>query len=199
MKTTLIISIVLIGLLALSQLVMSYTSNAIEQPNYKIIKRFKNFEIRLYPETVVASTKMPSNNYDNSSSSGFRTIAGYIFGGNEESIKISMTSPVRMEMTDSVEMSFYMPSAYSLNNLPKPNNSNVILTKKKSQMVAAIEFSGWANNDKIEEAFNELKNLLEENNIRYVNECTYLGYNPPYQLVNRKNEVIIELIDFPHE
>lgn len=178
---------------------MSHTSNAIEQPNYKILKRFENFEIRYYPKTVVASTKIPSNSYDNSSSSGFRTIAGYIFGGNEESVKISMTSPVRMEMTDSVEMSFYMPSDYSLNNLPKPNDHNVFLTTKKSQVVAAIGFSGWANNEKIEEAFNELKNLLDKSNIRYINECTYLGYNPPYQLVNRRNEVIIELIDFPHE
>jgi len=24
----------------------------------------------------------------------------------------------------------------------------------------------------------------------------YLGYNPPYQMVNRRNEVIVELVNF---
>lgn len=199
MKTLLIVSFILFGIFTISQVALTYSSESIEHPDYKILKRFDAFEIRYYPELIVASTKIANDSYENSSSAGFRTIASYIFGGNEENTKISMTSPVRMELNDTVEMSFYMPSDHTLSNLPKPNNSDVVLTSKKPQVVAAIEFSGWANNEKIEKAFNKLKNLLEEKKIRYINECTYLGYNPPYQMVKRKNEIIIELIDVPHE
>lgn len=200
MKTIIVIAFILIGIFSISQVAMTYySSNSIEHPKYKVQKRFKNFEIRYYPELVIASTKIANNTYENSSSQGFRTIAGYIFGGNEENLKISMTSPVRMDMSDSIEMSFYMPSQFTLNNLPKPSSNNVVLTKQESQVVAAIQFSGWANSKKINDAFNELKQQLDLNNIAYKNKCTYLGYNPPYQIVNRKNEVIVQLKNFTHE
>ena len=64
------------------------------------------------------------------------------------------------------------------------------------KIVASIEFSGWASDSVLEEKFKELKNKLIENKIDFEDNYSYLGYNPPYQLVNRKNEVIIKLINY---
>ena len=84
--------------LLLSQLFMAYKTSKIESPSYKVIKSFEDFEIRNYDAMVVAKTEIKSEAYEESSSSGFRTIANYIFGGNKENQQIAMTSPVIMEM-----------------------------------------------------------------------------------------------------
>jgi hypothetical protein len=36
-----------------------------------------------------------------------------------------------------------------------------------------------------------------EKGIQHTGEFTYLGYNPPYQAVNRRNEVIVTLVNYP--
>jgi hypothetical protein len=39
----------------------------------------------------------------------------------------------------------------------------------------------------------KLRNLLKENGITAYGNCRYLGYNPPYQVVGRKNEIIVSV------
>ena len=53
---------------------------SIETPNYKLVKKYKNFEIRDYEEMIVAHTKI-KRTFRESNSTGFRRIANYIFGG----------------------------------------------------------------------------------------------------------------------
>ena len=61
---------------------------------------------------------------------GFRSLAGYIFGGNEGGKKIAMTAPVHMEMgADSSRMRFVMPSDLTMDSLPEPNDANVKLSQ----------------------------------------------------------------------
>ena len=59
--------------------------------------------------------------------------------------------------------------------------------------VAAITFGGWANDTKIEKNKEKLKVALDAEGIKYTNRFYYLGYNPPFEVFNRKNEVIVEL------
>ena len=54
-------------------------SEKLEEPKYDLIRSFDSFEIRLYRDTIQARVAA-KDNISNSSSSGFRTIAGYIFG-----------------------------------------------------------------------------------------------------------------------
>jgi hypothetical protein len=61
---------------------------------------------------VVAKTSLASNSFNGAGSDGFRSIAGYIFGGNNKNQKIAMTAPVVMNLGDSASMNFVMPSAY---------------------------------------------------------------------------------------
>lgn len=38
-----------------------------------------------------------------------------------------------------------------------------------------------------------LERLLFEKGIEYYGNFRYLGYNPPYQLIGRKNEIIVSV------
>jgi hypothetical protein len=173
-------------------MVKTSTDNSIER-DYTVLKKFDGFEIRKYPSLYVATTKLSSSGYDGNSSEGFRKVAGFIFGANDKNQKIAMTSPVIMDMKDSVEMSFIMPSTITPKNVPTPSNSAVQLKYREEQVVAILSFGGWANSSKIAIKEKELIALLKENNISFDGDVSYLGYNPPYQVINRKNEISIQV------
>ena len=59
--------------------------------------------------------------------------------------------------------------------------------------MAAITFGGWANDEKLEKYKQKLKSALEAEGIAYTNKFYFFGYNPPYEVFNRKNEVAVEL------
>lgn len=176
-----------------AQIVIKHNTDKTNEPDYTVLLKYDGFEIRSYPELFVATTKLATSGYDGNSSEGFRKIASYIFGGNDKNMKIAMTSPVLMDMKDSVEMSFIMPNNINEENAPTPLNENVLIEKRKSRTVAVLTFSGWANSKKIAEKEQELIKMLQKENINYSGNITYMGYNPPYQVIDRKNEVAIEV------
>ena len=177
-----------------TQFMVVSSTNDTEQPKYDVVESNEDFEIREYPDLILATTTIGTNRYSEGSSSGFRKVAGYIFGGNEDQQKIAMTSPVIMEMGDSlIEMSFIMPSEHDMENLPAPNDTAVRLHKQKGKKMAVVQFGGWASDDKIARKSALLKEALDARKIAYFDEVYYMGYNPPYQVVNRKNEIAIEL------
>ena len=194
MKKMIITLLIVLVILTVFQSFMVASTNNIEKQPYRVIKKEKEFEIRYYPSATFATIKSNVNTYRELSGSGFRKIAGYIFGNNESSTKIAMTSPVHMEIgNEGSSMSFVMPSKYSVDNLPKPNDSKVELHESKPEYVAAIEFGGYVNDATLKRYTEQLQKSLESHNIKPIGHYRYLGYNPPYQLINRRNEVIVEI------
>jgi hypothetical protein len=193
MKTFLIVTVVIFAVVFLSQAFVMSSSSDIEQHPYIVLETFEDFEIRQYAPALFSSVNMDANSYESTSSSGFRVLAGYIFGGNEESKSIAMTSPVRMEIGDSSKMSFMVPKEYTVENLPKPNNSKIYFEADSQKVMAAIEFGGWANDEKIKSYQEKLNELLTKNGFKHKGNFAYLGYNPPYQILNRRNEIVVEL------
>jgi hypothetical protein len=170
------------------------STNKTEEQKYSSIQKFKDFEIRFYPSATFATICSNAKTYKDLSGPGFRKLAGYIFGGNESSTKISMTSPVQMDINDSVsKMSFIMPSAYTKENLPKPNDPNVQIKNTEDEYVAAINFGGFASDKDIKFYSEKLQNLLKENAIQSVGNYRFLGYNPPFQFIGRRNEIIVSV------
>lgn len=104
-----------------------------------------------------------------------------------------MTSPVAMSLEDSMTMMFMVPKKYNKETLPKPNQSQIKFEEVPAKRVAAITFGGWANDEKIECYKNQLIAALREKGIKQTQRFYFLGYNPPYEVFNRKNEVIVEL------
>jgi hypothetical protein len=193
MNKIFLILAVIIGIFFISQLIMSFQSDKIETPKYTVLKKYDEFEIRQYDSMIIAQTILPSSSYDASSSMGFRRVASYIFGGNDKNESISMTSPVFMEMGENTKMAFVMPKNYKLEALPKPNSLDVQLIVIEPKKYAVIKFSGYASDEKIKEKSQELQNLISREKLTKVGTFQYLGYNPPWKVIGRKNEIAVEI------
>lgn len=178
----------------ISQAFMVRSVKKTEERPYRLISKDESVEIRYYPEAVLASVRMSGNKYSEISSRGFRTLANYIFGGNKKNQSIAMTSPVEMQMSDTMSrMSFVMPKNYALGDLPSPENESVLLHNVPGEYVAVISFSGYASDQKIERYTELLKTTLKEKKISFNPPFRYLGYNPPFQVVGRRNEIIVNI------
>ncbi|MBS4059241.1 MAG: heme-binding protein [Bacteroidetes bacterium] len=196
MKTSLIIiGIVLLVFMAI-QVWASMSTNKTEQYKYAVLKANKSFEIRKYEKAVFARTQIDAETYRAGSGNGFRTLASYIFGGNERNESIAMTSPVAMSWDKGMTMEFMMPSKYTLESLPNPNRTDIVLYEKPAVVMAAISFGGFASDQKIQEKIAELKAILDQAGIAHTGQFQYMGYNPPYQMINRRNDIVVELIDW---
>ena len=194
MKIVLIIGVVLIVLILVSQLFISMSTNKTEQQEFKLVKEFEEFEIRFYPASTVATINSNAKTYKDLASPGFRKLAGYIFGGNEDNKSISMTAPVHMDINDTLStMSFVMPSDYTEENLPKPNDKNVKINRRPEEYVAVLKFGGYASDKELKEKSEKLNTLLKENNITSFGNYRFFGYTPPYQFVGRKNEIVVTI------
>jgi effector-binding domain-containing protein len=192
MTKTIIITLFII-LLAMG--LFAFKSDGIEMPSYRMIKKYGDVEIRQYPAMVIAQTQLSQSSVDNNMNNGFRTIAGYIFGGNDQNQKIAMTAPVVMKMSDTATMYFMMPKKYSVNQLPKPNSNNVKILEESSRVLAVIRYGGFSSEKKIEKYQKQLAEVISQNNLKTKGPYMYMGYNAPWDVFNRRNEVAIEVVE----
>ena len=191
-KLTIILASV-VGAFLIAQLLMSYKNKDIETPKYKVVKAYDSFEIRQYDSMILAQTVIQETSIKKSGNTGFRKVAGYIFGGNRNNQQIAMTAPVIMEVGDNTKMSFVMPSQYKMEDLPQPNSSEVKLVKTAPKMFAVLTFSGFASDEKINRKKELLREALKKEQISVKGDFSYLGYNAPWDLFGRRNEVAIEV------
>lgn len=196
MKVIIISIAALIAIAFTAKFLMGSSSLKTEQHKYKVLKKYTTFEIREYEPALFSSVILSSNTYKESANKGFRILAGYIFGDNEKNQKIAMTSPVVMEMEDKTKMMFMVPSEYKDSALPRPNNSGIVFEKQEKKILAVIQFGGWANDETIEKYKIKLTEALKKEGINFKEKFIYMGYNPPYEIINRRNEVAVELISY---
>ena len=194
MKKAMWIPITIIAAVGVAAIVASFRTGDIETPDYKVVKTIGDVEIREYPKMLVAQTSLPSNSFENSGSNGFRTIAGYIFGGNQGNQKIAMTAPVVMNMGDSATMYFVMPKQYQKEQLPTPNSPNVRIVEEAPKTLAVIKYGGFSSDNEIQRYCKKLEDTLTQNHIQWKGGFMYMGYNAPWDVVNRRNEVAVEII-----
>ena len=175
--------------------VMTTQAIAIEEPVYQVEKAWEaeQIEIRAYAPRIMAVTGMNED-----SDSGFRVLAGYIFGGNAEEQKIAMTAPVQQTMAGEKEMAFMMPAEYALKDLPQPEDQRVSFREAPAYTAAVIQFSGWASAEKADENWQQLQRFLIAEGIDITGEPTLNQYNPPWTLpFMRRNEIIVP-VAFPN-
>jgi hypothetical protein len=172
----------------------SFSTSSIETQKYRVVKKEDGFEIRFYPKATFATIRSSGSNYKQVASGGFRKLAGYIFGGNDQNKSIAMTAPVRMEMSEKGSaMSFVMPEKYDMASLPKPKDATVEIKQSEPVYAAVITFRGYANDEKINDYNNKLVALLEKKKIKIIGRFNFLGYNAPFQFIGRKNEISIPI------
>lgn len=189
----------------------------IETPAYEVEQVKEGYEIRRYAPHIVAEVTVEGD-FEPALNGGFRSLADYIFGNNAAagggSAEIAMTAPVqersaknaKIAMTAPVQeraagedggahvVSFVMPSAYTMETLPKPNNPNVRLVEVSEKRYAVTSFSGGAPEEKSEKKKAELAAKLAEDGLNAVGEPILCQYDPPWTPpFMRKNEVWIEI------
>ena len=189
------VSLLIASIVIFIQINSIMAANRTETQIYRVVKTEKDVEIRYYPSATLATVSSTAKSYKELASPGFRKLANFIFGGNQSNKSISMTTPVHMDINDTVSsMSFVMPSAYTKSNLPEPNDPNVIISTSSAEYVAAIRFSGYASDNEIKKYSAKLENALTSLGIKYVGNFRFLGYNAPYQFWGRKNEIIVSIV-----
>ena len=115
-----------------------------ETPEYDILEKSGNFEIRVYPKMLIASIQKEGER-DLALRESFSYLANYISGKYRKGSKISMTVPVmqaRLDHKENWNVFFIMPKKYSLKSIPSPNTDSIKLKELKELKVAAIRFSG---------------------------------------------------------
>ena len=202
MITSIIALILIVGVLA------GPVMSDVEKPDYKVFQSEQNIEIRQYEPMIIAEVEVDGKRED-AIRDGFRLLADYIFGNNtvqqvismtapvqqKENQKIAMTAPVQQQsMGKSWRMSFVMPSKYSMDSLPVPNNNRVRLKEILTKKFVVIEFSGTNSNENVTKHENQLMNYIEANQINIIGSPKYAFYNAPWTLpFLRRNEVMIEI------
>lgn len=197
--------------------VWGYFGSRVETTQYSVLPSISesmsesksSYEIRLYPEHIVAQTVVEGS-YQETLSQGFRIVAGYIFGGNTKKEKIAMTTPVvEKESSESIAMTspviasveggshtiaFGMPRSYTLETLPTPDDSRVQLVTIPEKKMAVVRFSWIRTDSRVQSKKNELLNLLKKDDVTTVGEVQYAGYNAPWTPPwMTRNEVMIEV------
>jgi hypothetical protein len=187
-----------------------FVASNVEQAEYTTVDKKHGYEIRLYPEHIVAETVV-SGEYGQALSTGFSRIAGFIFGGNTKNASISMTAPVqsieqtneKIAMTAPVltqqadtqrVIQFVMPKKYTLETLPLPNDSSVTLKKIPEKTYAAIRFFGYRNEAASQKMEARLREKMAADGYQSTSAAIYAAYNgpgtPPWMM---RNEILIEI------
>lgn len=180
----------------------------VEQPDYAVVESHGPIEIRDYAPMIVAEVDV-SGERKAAVNDGFRLVADYIFGNNSVAGKVAMTAPVIQQAGESIAMTapvsqtggqgawqvrFVMPSGYTLETLPRPNNPAVRLRAEPGKRFAVIRFSGRATTPVLDTRTRELQAFMQTQSLQAAAQPTYAFYNPPWTLpFLRRNEVMIEL------
>ncbi len=166
-----------------------------QQQPYTPVQQFPWFEVRYYPEAIFATIYTTARTFREITAPAFKTLADYIFGGNDTGQRIAMTAPVYIEFYENgSSMSFVMPSEYEMEDLPNPMNPHIKIERAQPGFVAAITFGGYASDEKIIEESEKLRKYLKKNNIEWTGSFRFLGYSSPTQHQERRNEVAVSII-----
>lgn len=179
------------------------------EPQYQVLLRNGEFEIRAYPSLLVAETLVAAD-YQEAGSIGFKRLAGYIFGGNTSRENMAMTTPVIREansediaMTAPVlqqteglqwRMSFVMPAGYRLETLPIPLDANVVLKALPAKKIAALRYSGSLSESAIACNSQKLLDWLTQQSLKPTSPTRSAAYDPPWTIpLLRRNEIHVDI------
>jgi hypothetical protein len=173
-------------------IIVSLISNCImgqryqSQP-YEVIQSMDNLEIRFYPPAMMAKTNANTGN-------PFSTLFRYISGANQNNEKIEMTTPVYMYPEDGTSaMEFVLPKKYMQQQAPAPSGTNVKIYESKPGYFAAVRYGGYSNITKVKIHSDRLMDEIKKHNIKVISNPVVLSYDSPYRVMNRRNEILVEI------
>ena len=198
---------------SLVMLAFPMTSHATEEPDYKVVQKLDDIEVRQYQPYAVAEVVVPGPAAD-AGSAAFPILAGYIFGKNKGDRKLAMTAPVtqapepvKLEMTAPVtqaaapggfRVQFVLPKGVTMANAPEPLDARVMLRDIAPSRVAAIRYSGFWSEGNYQKHLEKLQGAVRAAGLSAVGEPVYSRYNAPFTpWFLRRNEIWLHLANTP--
>lgn len=192
---------------AASIILMGPQAMAIEKPFHKVMATEGNFELRKYSSYIVAETYVKGD-FETVGSEGFRRLADYIGGMNKKKESISMTAPVsqkpaseKIAMTAPVSqaqekgrwrIAFMMPSMYTMETLPVPDDDRIALREEKEKTVAVIRYSGTWGKKRYMDHEIKLMDWISNKGWKIIGAPIWARYDPPFMpWFMRRNEILI--------
>jgi len=170
-----------------------------KKQEFKVLQTFEDFELREYLPCVIAEVKV-SATYSTATRSAFSSLLNYISAGNNTSQKIAMTAPVisaqRADKSESAKwfVSFVMPSGSVFDQMPDPNDSQVILRELDTQTCVAKSFRGTATDELSRKKVQELRTSASKANIALSDETRICRFDPPFKPgFLQYNEIVIPI------
>mgnify|MGYP001974058514 FL=1 len=168
---------------------MIFSTTIYETQKYDMLLSEDDFEIRFYYSALKAKVVSQRNSNGN-----FYKLFQFISGNNSKGEKIAMTTPVYMKNDNNSNiMEFVMPASYDIETISKPNDKNVVIYESEAKYYACVRYGGYSNTRKFNMHSKKLIKKLSELNIKTVGDLFYVSYNSPYKILNRRNEVMIEI------
>lgn len=176
----------------LSMLIIIITINravAYEEATYSIVYQNDIYEIRNYGERLAIQAN------DTKQEGAFRKLFNYISGSNINSTKIDMTIPaIQSNENGSKIMQFFLPSYFTKNNAPEPNDKDLKLIIIEQGYYATIKYSGRLSDKNFDKRKKNLEDNLMQDNIKILSPAIRATYNGPFTLpLLRRNEVMFRV------
>ncbi len=185
------------------------SAGGIEKSSYKVIEKQGAIEIRLYASQIVAETTVEGD-FKDVGNEGFRRLFSYISGNNRTRQSIAMTAPVgqqpqgeKIAMTapvgqqksgESYVITFMMPSEYTMETLPEPNDSRVTLRLIPEHYAVAITYGGVWSQKRYQTHETKLRDFIAQQGLVIHGEPIFARYDPPFMpFFLRRNEILFEI------
>ena len=181
---------------------------ATEEPDYRTLRTDGDFEIRDYPEIVIAETIVHGGRKA-ALSEGFSRLADYIFAKSRPGEQLAMTAPVMQDggdpmasdpplFDDEIEgggwrTRFVMPAGRATDDLPEPSRGIELVTMPPRK-VGVVSFAGRPDDRELAEQEDRLRGWLARHGETSQSEPEYAFYNSPMiPGPLRRNEVWLAL------
>ena len=180
---------------------------ATEEPDYRTLRTDGDFQIRSYPEIVIAETIVHGARR-RALGEGFRRLSDYLFAKSRAGAPLAMTVPVVQDAGDPMASDpplyddeleggwrtrFVMPAGRATDDLPEPPG-DIELVAIPPRRVAVVSFAGRPDDRDLAGQEDRLRGWLARHGEKSEAEPEYAFYNSPMiPGPLRRNEVWLTL------
>ncbi|KAJ0026857.1 hypothetical protein NQD34_017857 [Periophthalmus magnuspinnatus] len=175
-------------------------SSGLQNPKFTAAeKQGQDYETRTYHATKWVSTSLTGMDWDAAMGTGFRRLFKYIGGTNQNKVKVEMTAPVSCFVEpgegptceSKFTVSFYIPEEHQATP-PEPTDPDVFIEHRKEFTAYVRTHGGFSNEQMKRDELLKLVESLKRDGVEFVDQPFYVaGYDSPFKLTNRRNEVWI--------
>ncbi|HZG46484.1 MAG TPA: heme-binding protein [Allosphingosinicella sp.] len=157
-----------------------YREKNVEKPRHRVIEEDGFFEVREYPELLVAeATVAGERSY--ALDKGFSQLADYIFAKSRDGEKVAMTAPVLSASAGAEDWvtRFVMPAHFTRETLPAAD-PGIRISTLPARKVAAVRFAGTADEATIADYEEQLRHWVGAKKLKATGEPERAFYNSPF-------------------